>query len=262
MLGKDIRLKRLYRHSNRLFIVPMDHGITLGPVEGLTDIRQTVSSVFAGGADAVVVHKGLVRYMHEGTTPLQGEIIVHLSASTVMAPDANRKEIVSSVENAVRLGATAVSTHVNLGAPHEAEMLRDMGRVADECSYWGMPLLAMMYVRDGNKENEYCPDKIKHAARVAEELGADLVKVNYTGSRETFAEVVKGVKIPVLIAGGPRLDSEEALLRMIEDAVEAGASGVSIGRNVFQHPQSMQLAQTIRKILDQSAGNGATWERR
>jgi predicted phospho-2-dehydro-3-deoxyheptonate aldolase len=250
MSGKETRLKRLYRHSNRLFIVAMDHGITLGPVDGLVDIRHAVQSVFAGNADAVVVHKGLVRYIDELLTPETGELIVHLSASTSLSPDSDRKEVVCSVEQAIRLGATAISVHVNLGARHEAEMLKDLGRVAEECDLWGMPLLAMMYVRDGSKESEYDPAKIKHAARVAEELGVDIVKVNYTGSPETFAEVASAVKIPVVIAGGQKMSSDEDVLAMIRDAVQAGASGVSIGRNVFQHPNPAEFSKAIRQILD------------
>jgi predicted phospho-2-dehydro-3-deoxyheptonate aldolase len=251
MEGKKHRLSRLFRDSKRLFIVPMDHGITLGPVTGLEDIRQAVKSVLEGRANAVVVHKGLVRHITELLSPTSGELIVHLSASTALSPDANRKELVSSLEHAIRLGATAVSTHVNLGANYEAEMLKDLGKVAEECDLWGMPLLAMMYVRDGSKESEFDPGKIKHAARVAEELGADIVKVNYTGSPETFAEVTSGVNIPIVIAGGPKMDSTEDLLAMIRGAVQAGAGGISIGRNVFQNPNPALLASTMRSILDQ-----------
>jgi predicted phospho-2-dehydro-3-deoxyheptonate aldolase len=228
----------------------MDHGITLGPVSGLVDIRQAVQSVFEGNADAIVVHKGLVRHIVECLNPAGGELIVHVSASTSLSPSPDRKELVCSVEHAIRLGATAVSIHVNLAAEYEAEMLKDLGKIAEECDLWGMPLLAMMYVRDGSKESEYDPAKIKHAARVAEELGVDIVKVNYTGSPETFAEVTGSVNIPVVIAGGPKMASNDDVLVMISDAIKAGASGVSIGRNVFQDPNPAQFSKDIRQILD------------
>ncbi|MBO1512154.1 2-amino-3,7-dideoxy-D-threo-hept-6-ulosonate synthase [Metabacillus bambusae] len=253
MSGKEIRLKKLYHHSDRLLIVPLDHGITIGPVTGLAEINETVKAVFAGGADAVVVHKGLVRYLKDTLGSNKGELIIHLSASTSLAPEAqaNRKEVVSSVEHSIRLGATAISTHVNLGSPFEAEQLRDVGLIAEECDKWGLPLLAMMYVRDGSKEHEFDPERIRHAARVAEELGADIVKVNYSGSVVSFKEVVSGVKIPVLIAGGERLNSNADLLTMIDDAVSAGANGISIGRNIFQAENPTKLCETIRSILDQ-----------
>ncbi|HWI54539.1 MAG TPA: 2-amino-3,7-dideoxy-D-threo-hept-6-ulosonate synthase [Desulfobacteria bacterium] len=250
MTGKQIRLKRLFKYSDRLFIAPMDHGVTVGPMEGLTDMPAIVNLVRAGNADAIVVHKGLVGQITDYLGSDGCELIVHLSASTSLAPDPNHKELVSSVEHAIRLGATAISVHVNLGNAYESMMLKDLGMVAESCESWGMPLLAMMYVRDGSKESEYDPAKIKHAARLAEEVGADIVKVNYTGSVEGFAEVTGAVKIPVVIAGGPKMSSVNELLDMIEESVEAGARGVAIGRNLFQHPDPTQLARIIRQTLD------------
>lgn len=248
MTGKEVRLKRLFKHSDKLLVVPLDHGVSIGPVEGLKGIDETVRKVAKGGADAVVVHKGLARH----ATPLakECELIVHLSASTDLAPDPNRKEIVATPEFAARLGASAVSTHVNLASRDESLMLKDLGAAAEACALLGMPLLAMMYVRDGNKESEFDPQKIAHAARVAEELGADIVKVNYTGSVESFADVVSGVAIPVVIAGGPKAKSTRGLLRTVRDAVLAGAQGVALGRNIFQHSDPEAMARAVRQTLD------------
>lgn len=249
MTGKQLRMQRLFRHSHRLLIVPLDHGVSLGPVLGLEDILDTVKQVVAGGADAILVHKGQVRHLI-ATGEANYELIVHLSASTDLAPDPNRKELVSTAEYAVRLGATAVSVHINLGSPKEASMLKDLGQVAEACDGWGMPLLAMMYVRDGSKESEYDPLRIAHAARVAEELGADIVKVNYTGDPESFSGVVAGVRIPVIIAGGPKLHTADDILCSIKGAVKAGARGVAIGRNLFQAEHPVCLTRQIRHILD------------
>lgn len=248
MTGKEVRLRRLYRHSDKLLVVPMDHGISIGPVTGLKGIDRTVEQVAQGGADAVIVHKGLARYV--ASLMQECELIVHLSASTDLAPDPNRKELVATPEFAVRLGATAVSTHVNLGSSDESMMLKDLGAAAEACEMLGIPLLAMMYVRDGNKASEFDPAKLAHAARVAEELGADIVKVNYTGSPETFAEVVSGVKIPVVIAGGPKSNSTLDLLRTVRDAVAAGARGVALGRNIFQQDDPRAMARIVRQVLD------------
>lgn len=252
MTGKEIRLKRLFKHSERLFVVPMDHGITIGPVTGLAKISQTVKAIAEGGADAVIIHKGLAGQIDKLLGPNSCELIIHLSASTSLAPDPNHKELVTSVEKAIELGATAVSIHVNLGSAFEAEMLKDFGMVAEYSNRWGMPLLAMMYIRDDCKENEFNPQKIKHAARVAEEMGADIIKVNYTGDPETFAGVIEAVSVPVIIAGGPKMDSHYELLAMIADAVLAGAGGVAIGRNVFQDDDPTRLSSIIRQILDNS----------
>jgi len=247
--GKDVRLKQLFKHSDRLFILPMDHGVTVGPVNGLTDINSLVSTV-NDKIDAVVVHKGLVPQISDCVGSKGCGLIIHLSASTSLAPDANKKELVTSVEHAVRLGATCVSVHVNLGSAFESAMLKDLGNTAEQCEWWGIPLLAMMYVRDGSSKSEYDLAKIKHAARVAEELGADIVKVNYFGTAESFKDVVQGVKIPVIIAGGPRISSDYDLLSLIHNAIAAGVKGVAIGRNVFQHPNPAALADAVRTILD------------
>lgn len=249
MIGKQLRLQRLFRHSHRLLIVPLDHGVSLGCVPGLTDILTTMRQVTAGGADAILVHKGQARYLNQ-MEEHEYELILHLSASTDLAPDPNHKELVTSPEYALKLGASAVSVHVNLGSPEEAKMLKDLGQVAEACDNWGMLLLAMVYVRDGSKQSEYDPSKIAHAARVGEELGADIVKVNYTGDPESFGEVVAGVRIPVIIAGGPKMKTRTDLLRSIEGAIGAGARGVAIGRNLFQAEQPEKLAGQIRHILD------------
>lgn len=259
MQGKEIRIKRLFKRSLRTFIVPMDHGVTAGPIEGLVQVDKAVKAAAGGGADAVIVHKGLARRIAEFLEPAGCELIVHLSASTALSPDPNRKELVSSVEHAIRLGATAVSAHVNLGGDYEPQMLKGLGRIAEKCDFWGMPLLAMMYVRDGTGD-EYNPVKIGHAARIAEELGADIVKVNYTGSQETFAGVAGSVKIPVVIAGGPKMGSTAELLAMISDAVRAGARGVAIGRNVFQDRHPAVLARAIRHVLDDNLPKHAAGE--
>lgn len=248
MTGKEVRLKRLFKHSDRTFIVPMDHGISIGPVWGLTQIEKTVRAVAAGGADAVVVHKGLVRHLTDALGSC--ELIVHLSASTDLAPDPKRKELVATPEFAVRIGALAVSTHVNLASRDEAMMLKDLGTVAESCELLGVPLLAMMYVRDGTPESEFDPKKVAHAARIAEELGADIVKVNYTGSPESFADVVSAVRIPVVIAGGPKTGSVRGLLGAIRDALSAGARGVALGRNIFQHETPHAMARLVRCVLD------------
>ena len=249
MIGKKIRMERIFdRHSGHTVIVPMDHGVTLGPVAGLTDIRQTIDAVAEGGANAIVIHKGLVEADHRGRGKDVG-LIVHLSASTRIAPDPNCKVMTTTVEEAIKLGADAVSIHVNLGAEDEGSMLQDFGRIARIASEWGIPLLAMIYTRGPKVKNEYDVNTIKHAARVGAELGADIVKVPYTGSSESFREVVQGCFVPVVIAGGEKMDTDEDILKMVNGAMAAGAAGVSIGRNVFQHQNPTKIVQAIAGIV-------------
>ena len=181
----------------------MDHGISDGPIRGIVDIDKTIEQISQGGADAVLMHKGIVGRGHRGYGNDIG-LIVHLSASTSLSPDPNQKVTVTSVEKAIQLGADAVSVHVNVGSENEAEMLMELGEISETCSYWGIPLLAMMYPRGAKVTGEHDVEMVKHAARVGAELGADIVKTNYTGDPDSFKEVVDGALAPVVIAVGLR----------------------------------------------------------
>jgi predicted phospho-2-dehydro-3-deoxyheptonate aldolase len=253
MIGKAIRLERIInRNSQNTVIVPMDHGVTVGPIAGLTDMRATISQVVAGGANAILMHKGMVRAGHRGTGKDVG-LIVHLSAGTSLSPDPNAKELVCTVEEAIKMGADAVSIHTNIGAETDRDMLRQFGIVSERCFEWQMPLVAMVYTRGPKIKNEYDVNNIKLAARVGAELGADIVKVVYTGSPDSFVEVVQGCPVPVVIAGGPKMDSDEDIFRMVEGALKAGARGISIGRNAFQHKTPEKMIRALCRMVHEGA---------
>lgn len=252
MIGKKIRLERIInRDSHRTVIVPMDHGVTVGPIAGLEDMRQTIGKVVAGGANAILMHKGIVQAGHRGKGQDVG-LIVHLSGGTSLSPDPNAKELVCTVEEAIKLGADAVSIHINLGADTDKEMLAQFGIVSNKCLEWQMPLVAMMYTRGPKIKNEYDLELTKHAARVGAELGADIVKCVYTGSGEGFAEVVNGCPVPVVIAGGAKMDSDEDIFKMVEGALAAGAAGLSIGRNAFQHANPQKIIGALAKMVHEN----------
>lgn len=248
MMGKLIRMERiLNRNTGKTVIVPLDHGVTVGPIKGLIDLGKTVDLVAEGGANAVLGHLGLPLHGHRGTGKDIG-LILHLSASTALGPDPNRKVLVNSVHLALKMGADAVSVHINVGADDEAKMLEDLGKIAVECMEWGMPLLAMMYPRGAKIKDEQGVEVVKHAARVGAELGADIIKCPYTGSAETFKEVVDGCLVPVVIAGGSKMSDEETL-KMIEGAMQAGAAGISIGRNAFQHENPINFVRAASAMV-------------
>ncbi len=252
-LGKQVRLERIInREDHRTIIVPMDHGVPLGAVDGLVDMREAVNDMAIGGADAVLMHKGLIRCSHRSAGKDVG-LIVHLSASTMLTPNANTKTLVGTVEEGIKHGADAVSVHVNLGDPNERLMLADLGKVAAACDDWHMPLLAMMYARGPEIANSFDPKVVAHCARVGVELGADIVKVSYTGDMDSFADVVSGCCVPVVIAGGERMDSTRQVLQMVHDSIKAGGAGVSMGRNVFQHPRRIELMRALRAIVHDNA---------
>ncbi|MCJ7516437.1 MAG: 2-amino-3,7-dideoxy-D-threo-hept-6-ulosonate synthase [Methanomassiliicoccales archaeon] len=253
MLGKSIRMERVMnRKTGRAVIVPMDHGISLGPAEGLVDMKTTIDTVALGGATAVVLHKGIIPYGHRSFGQDIG-LIVHLSASTSLGSDPNEKVLVTTVEEAIKLGADAVSVNVNLGADTETQMLHDFGEVTRKCVEWGMPLLVMIYPRGKKIKNSFDVELVKHCARVGVELGADIIKTNYTGDIDSFREVVKGALVPVVIAGGPKMDSDEKLLEMVRDSIEAGGKGVSIGRNIFQHRNVMAITKAVSSVVLEDA---------
>ncbi|MBG0790376.1 MAG: class I fructose-bisphosphate aldolase family protein [Desulfovibrionaceae bacterium] len=248
-IGKAIRLERIFnRNTGRTIIVPMDHGVTVGPIAGLERMRDTVTNLVAGGANAGLVHKGQVKLGHR----MQGRdfgCIVHLSAGTCLSPHPNVKRLVTTVEEAIRLGADGVSVHVNLGDETEGQMLSDFGMVAASAAEWGMPLLAMVYARGPKVADEYAPAAVAHCARVGAELGADVVKVNYPGDQESFARVVECAGVPVVIAGGAKLDSTRDFLDVVRASLDAGGSGLSVGRNVFQHRDPIRLVEVLNRIV-------------
>ena len=247
--GKKRRLRRIFRSDNRTVIVPMDHGVTLGPVKGLWNMQSIIYKLLLGGVDAVVINRGIAKSVDAGNAGL----IVHLSGISVHCPDPNNKVQICSVDDAVRLGADGVSVHINVGAKQEAQMLSTFGKVACECDDYGMPLLAMMYPRGPNIKDSHAVDLVAHAARLGAELGADIVKTNYTGDVESFKEVISSCHIPVIIAGGPKMETSRDVLQMVKDSITAGGAGLSIGRNVFQHEDPAKIVMALSAIVHSEA---------
>ena len=247
-VGKLIRLQKLQdRTSGAYLLVPMDHGFTIGPVTGLKNPSTTVRNIVQGGATGIIVHKGIVRHIQ--TELHNTSLLIHLSGSIQFSKKPNLKIQTGTVAEALSLGADGISIHINLGADEEEKMLETFSQVSSECNIFGLPLLAMMYIR-GDGLDSSNPELIAHAARIADEAGADIVKVNYTGSISTFEEVVQGCNIPVVMAGGAKKNFSE-FLSEVRDAILAGAAGVSVGRNIFQdlNPQlcMQELVSTVRK---------------
>jgi len=247
MIGTTIRLERIMdRNTGRSLIIPMDHGFTLGQIPGLRDMRWIINEVSEGGANAIVQHKGMVTGGHRQKGRDIG-LIVHLSAGTSMNPDPNDKVLICTVEEAVSLGADGVSIHINLGAPHESQMVESAGAVVRDCHRWGIPLLVMIYPR-GEGIDPRSPESIGHCVRVAEELGADLIKTSYTGDPETFGRIVDACSVPVLIAGGEK-GGDHDTLTAIRGAIDAGAAGVCVGRNAFQHENPRAFVRAISRVV-------------
>ena len=250
-IGKKIRLDRILdKKTKRTIIIPMDHGITLGPLQGINNYHKIVDMVAKGGANAVLGHTALFLHSDYSGNRDIGRIL-HLSASSDLSPNVNYKVIVNSVTNAIKYGADAVSIHINIGNEDDSSMLEDFGEIAQECQEWSMPLIAMMYPRGEKIVNEFAVENVKRVARIGAELGADIVKTNYTGDVDSFKEVVEGCPVPVIIAGGGERSLME-LLTLTKDSIDAGGAGVSFGRNIFQSKDPIALTRAISLIIHQN----------
>jgi fructose-bisphosphate aldolase / 2-amino-3,7-dideoxy-D-threo-hept-6-ulosonate synthase len=250
-IGKKIRLERIMnRETKRTIIVPMDHGLTVGPLAGLEDLGHMVDLVADGGANAVLGHIGLPIYGHRGHGKDIG-LILHLSGSTALSTQKNNKVLVNTVEEALRVGADAVSVHINIGGKDDSQMLEILGKISRDARDWGMPLIAMMYPRGENIKDDKDVDVVKVVARIGAELGVDIVKTNWTGDPDTFKEVVRGCPAPVIIAGGETIPERE-LLEMTKASIEVGGSGVAYGRNIFQSKDPVAITRAISLIVHEN----------
>lgn len=251
--GKQLRMRRLFGHGgNRLFAVPLDHSLADGPIATRDGLSRLVESLSDGGADCVVMHKGRARSLAPGI--LRGlALIVHLSGSTGHATDPNAKVLVGSVEEAVGLGAEAVSVHINIGSATEAAQLADLGKIAAACDRWGMPLLAMMYARGANIADPSGPRTLAHLAGIAADLGADMVKMVYAGSVGAMREVVESSPLPVLVAGGSGHARVEEISGFVDEVVASGAAGLAMGRSVFRAADPGRVAAVVASRLHDDA---------
>jgi fructose-bisphosphate aldolase/2-amino-3,7-dideoxy-D-threo-hept-6-ulosonate synthase len=259
-IGTDARLDRIGTNGNYV-IVPMDHGITLGAVQGLKDIESTIDAITRGGADAVLTQKGIAPRVHDNKNG-KG-YIVHLNASTVIGPDPNEKRRTGTVEDAVRAGADAVSYHINVGSKYERDQIEDLAKVTSEADRLGIPVLAMSYARGAHLEGEdpeHDAEYLGHAVRLAEEVGADVVKTAYSGDAESFQHVTESTRLPVVIAGGSRGTDRETIGK-VRGAMDAGADGISMGRSIFQHEDPEAITRAVTGVVHDDLSTGEALER-
>lgn len=257
MRGKEIRLRRLFGRG-RTVIVPMDHPVYFGPLPGVANPRRLVEDAASTPADAVLLTLATM----ERVAPVLGSLgtIARIDGThTRLGSHLSEVDRFASVELAVASGADACVLNIYVGADNERELLRKLGTTAEACERWGLPLIGEM-IPIGALQAHYSPDakrlteeeltdQVALASRVGAEMGADIIKTNYTGSVESFRKVVEGATVPVVVAGGPCGDSEEGLLRMVEDCLAAGAAGVCIGRNVWQRSSRVELLRAICRIV-------------
>lgn len=230
------------RDTGRSLVVAVDHGMSLGPLTGLKNVKKTVARLEATGlVDAWLVGKGIYRYAFEPVN--KAGIILRLSGgATIAGPELTREGPIATLEEALAASADAVAVSAFIGSPYEHETLIDLARTADACRKWNMPLLGLVGFGSINEEQKNDANFIALGARVAAEHGADLVKTYYT--EKDFERVVAGCPVPILIAGGSRCETDLDTLQMIAGALNSGAKGIVMGRNVWQspHPEALLAA--------------------
>jgi fructose-bisphosphate aldolase/2-amino-3,7-dideoxy-D-threo-hept-6-ulosonate synthase len=244
-IGRQIRLSRIL-NDGKMLCIPMDHGITNGPIPGLEDVYEFIYRCETSGVTSVIINKGIIKSLPR---PPKVGIIAHLSASTSLGLSPNKKVQMGGVEDAIRLGADGISVHINIGAKEEPEMLQKLGIISDKCNEWNIPLIAMMYPRGENIKNPYDVEIVSHVARIGAEAGADIVKTVYTGDKDSFKKVVRTCPVPVVIAGGPKAITDEDIMEMCDGAMQAGAIGVTFGRNIFQHKNPPNILHALSRII-------------
>jgi putative autoinducer-2 (AI-2) aldolase len=245
--GLNNRLSRIFRPTDgRTVMLAVDHGYFLGPTHKLEVPRKTIEPLLPY-ADAVMITRGLIRSSIEPTftTP----VVLRVSGGTsVLKEDLSHEAITTGMREAIRLNASAVALSIFVGAPHEHESLVNLGKLVDEGEDIGMPVLAVTAV--GKELEKRDARYLSLACRIAAEFGARFVKTYYC---EDFEKVVESCPVPLVVAGGPKLETELDALELTQHSIEAGASGVDMGRNIWQAPNALGMIRAVRAIVHEHA---------
>jgi DhnA family fructose-bisphosphate aldolase class Ia len=237
----------------RQLVVAMDHGRALGAIAGLEDPGRVIDAMVAAGADAIMTSYGVIKRYRER---LIGRIPTLLRLDG--GPSRYREDwlrytewsLLHTVEDARALGVDGVCTMVFMGAPVELETLEITAEVAGECLRDGLPLMVEALPCPAERIPEpVAAEAMASACRLAFEHGADVVKTYATGSAASFAEVTASCPAPVLIAGGPKMDNERAVLRTVRDILDGGGRGVVFGRNIWQSPDPTKMVKALRHLI-------------
>ncbi|WP_226647058.1 class I fructose-bisphosphate aldolase [Microbulbifer variabilis] len=231
--------------SNKALVVPLDHGLTMGPIRGINRPEEILSWVNTEAVTGVVLHKGLAERIG---SHLNCGLMIHLNGSVNTDEQPDLKQLVTTVEAAVRLGADAVSIQTNFSSATASHNLRLIGHVVDEAHAWGMPVLNMVYDKSANGSQGL--ESIRHFMRAAVELGVDALKVAAPQDFRQIPEMLDGIQshTPVLFAGGALAD-ERALIELAAATVEHNAGGICVGRNVFQRSNPTATLRQLQSVF-------------
>lgn len=241
--GMQNRLSRIIKpDTGHALVLPIDHGYFLGPTRKLEDPWRTVEPLLPY-SDAIMLTRGILRSSIDPSfdTP----IILRVSGgSSILSEDLSNETITTSVFEAARLNVSAVSLSIFVGSRYEHQTLANLAALVDDCEDYGIPVLAVTAV--GKELEKRDARYLALCCRIAAELGARFVKTYYC---EGFEKVIEGCPVPVLIAGGPRMDTELDALQTAYDAIQAGAVGVVMGRNIWQNDHAVAMIRAVRAVV-------------
>ena len=251
--GKTRRLSRIFRRDGATVIVAMDHAHFFGNMPGFEDPRELITQVVAGGADAIMTTFGLARHCAKELARVSLILRVDGGVSR-LGSRAWRGSLVFDAETALRLGADGVVVMGFPGSENEDANLGYLAELSDQCEQWGLPVMAEMLPRgfEGG-DDARTPQSIGMAMRIGAELGADVIKTQYPDDAEGFRDAVAGSYVPVVVLGGAKMDDDAAVLRTIRAAMDAGGSGVAMGRNIWGHRNPRQMTEAVSAIVHDNA---------
>ncbi|MFH1141397.1 MAG: 3-hydroxy-5-phosphonooxypentane-2,4-dione thiolase [Chloroflexota bacterium] len=252
--GMANRMAQLIQSDGRCLFLPIDHGYFQGPTRRLEEPGKTLEPLLPY-ADAVFVTRGVLR---SSIDPHNARpIILRVSGGTSMVgADLAAEGITTSMEEAMRLNAAAVGISVFVGTDYERESLLNLAKLVDEGEKCGIPVMAVTAVgrEIGKRDARY----LALSCRIAAELGARVVKTYWCA--EGFETVVRGCPVPVVMAGGPAVDSELEVLEFVHDGIQKGAIGVNLGRNIWQNDYPVAMIRAIRHIVHETGSAGEAHE--
>jgi class I fructose-bisphosphate aldolase len=260
--GKIAHLRRLQNPASGLiFTIALDHAPSYGILPGLEDIRTRVDLIANSEPDAMLLMQGVAERCF---APYAGKVALILKCSTISPFHPQEDVLVSSVETALRLGAEAVAMAVTVGSLRQAQILADLSRLVAQAERVGLPVIAHAYPNGDlvPPDERYTVEQVGYASRLAMELGVDIIKTFYTGTPETFARIVDVVRPALVVAaGGPRLDSDLMVLKMAQNVVQAGAAGVTFGRNIWQSQNPAGMMRAIKAVIHNGMSPQAAFEK-
>ncbi|HHY37638.1 MAG TPA: deoxyribose-phosphate aldolase [Clostridia bacterium] len=248
-MDKTRRLSRIFREDGRTLIVAMDHAAHMKNVPGLNNLPHIIEEISRGGADAILTTFGIAQRFSKALSRM-GLILRLDGAPTELNPSSGPMPLYFSVEDALRIGADAVAVTSGPGCLSEHVELSKLARVSSECFRWGMPLLAEMVPGGFDSPVEArTSENVALAARIACELGADIVKAPYV---DGYSRVTSSCYVPVVILGGARRDSALELFKTVRAALDSGAKGVAMGRNVWGAPHPTLMTRALASIIHEN----------